>query len=98
MFKGTLKEYKLKGIQWLGNSYAQCILDDEMSLGKTIQAMAFLAHLAECTLIKSVYEPVKYHASKKVMNLSDMNYKEGYTKTTWKKIIGDELNRRNDAK
>ncbi|KAL3623744.1 putative DNA helicase ino80 [Castilleja foliolosa] len=50
MFHGTLKEYQLKGLQWLVNCYEQGlngILADEMGLGKTIQAMAFLAHLAE---------------------------------------------------
>nr|CAD1828376.1 unnamed protein product [Ananas comosus var. bracteatus] len=50
LFKGRLKEYQLKGLQWLVNCYEQGlngILADEMGLGKTIQAMAFLAHLAE---------------------------------------------------
>lgn len=52
LFRGTLKEYQLKGLQWLVNCYEQGlngILADEMGLGKTIQAMAFLAHLAEVT-------------------------------------------------
>ncbi|GJT52392.1 DNA helicase INO80 isoform X2 [Tanacetum coccineum] len=46
----SLKDYQLKGLQWLVNCYEQGlngILADEMGLGKTIQAMAFLAHLAE---------------------------------------------------
>ncbi|GBG59037.1 hypothetical protein CBR_g24383 [Chara braunii] len=50
MFRGKLKEYQLKGLQWLVNLYEQGlngILADEMGLGKTIQAMSFLAHLAE---------------------------------------------------
>jgi DNA helicase INO80 len=87
LFKGCLKEYQLKGLQWLVNCYEQVleqikiisslfylfslvlffspafwvvnlnflvifqglngILADEMGLGKTIQAMVFLAHLAE---------------------------------------------------
>ncbi|XP_071737614.1 chromatin-remodeling ATPase INO80-like [Rutidosis leptorrhynchoides] len=50
LFKGSLKGYQLKGLQWLVNCYEQGlngILADEMGLGKTIQAMAFLAHLAE---------------------------------------------------
>lgn len=50
MFLGILKEYQLKGLQWLVNCYEQGlngILADEMGLGKTIQAMAFLSHLAE---------------------------------------------------
>ncbi|KVH58785.1 SNF2-related protein [Cynara cardunculus var. scolymus] len=50
LFKGSLKGYQVKGLQWLVNCYEQGlngILADEMGLGKTIQAMAFLAHLAE---------------------------------------------------
>eukprot|EP00897_Mesotaenium_endlicherianum_P002362 jgi/Mesen1/2153/ME000152S01239 len=50
MFKGRLKEYQLKGLQWLVNLYEQGlngILADEMGLGKTIQGMSLLAHLAE---------------------------------------------------
>jgi SNF2 family DNA or RNA helicase len=50
MFLGKLKEYQLKGVQWLVNLYEQGlngILADEMGLGKTIQAMSFLGHLAE---------------------------------------------------
>ncbi|KAL4204250.1 hypothetical protein AMTRI_Chr01g108830 [Amborella trichopoda] len=50
LFNGSLKEYQLKGLQWLVNCYEQGlngILADEMGLGKTIQAIAFLAHLAE---------------------------------------------------
>ena len=50
MFKGDLKSYQLKGLQWLDNLYDQGIngiLADEMGLGKTIQTIALLAHLAE---------------------------------------------------
>ena len=50
MFKGTLKVYQLKGMNWLANLYDQGIngiLADEMGLGKTVQSIAFLAHLAE---------------------------------------------------
>ncbi|GMH38993.1 hypothetical protein BSKO_06891 [Bryopsis sp. KO-2023] len=49
-FKGKLKEYQLRGLQWLVNLYEKGlngILADEMGLGKTIQAIAFMAHLAE---------------------------------------------------
>mmetsp|Transcript_5634 Transcript_5634/g.10257 ORF Transcript_5634/g.10257 Transcript_5634/m.10257 type:complete len:1123 (-) Transcript_5634:485-3853(-) len=48
--KGQLKGYQLKGLQWLANIYEQGlngILADEMGLGKTVQAISFLAHLAE---------------------------------------------------
>tara|TARA_R110002050_G_scaffold216078_2_gene352204 strand:- start:705 stop:1196 length:492 start_codon:yes stop_codon:yes gene_type:complete len=50
MFKGTLKEYQLRGLRWLVNVYnngINGILADEMGLGKTIQSMAILAYLAE---------------------------------------------------
>jgi DNA helicase INO80 len=50
MLQGTLKEYQLKGLDWLVNLYEQGIngiLADEMGLGKTIQAISFLANLAE---------------------------------------------------
>lgn len=50
MFKGTLKHYQLKGMNWLANLYDQGIngiLADEMGLGKTVQSLAFLSHIAE---------------------------------------------------
>ncbi|KAJ6700037.1 CHROMATIN-REMODELING ATPASE INO80 [Salix purpurea] len=68
LFKGTLKEYQLKGLQWLVNCYEQGlngILADEMGLGKTIQAMAFLAHLAE---EKNIWGPFLIVAPASVLN------------------------------
>ncbi|XP_041024464.1 chromatin-remodeling ATPase INO80-like isoform X1 [Juglans microcarpa x Juglans regia] len=68
MFKGFLKEYQLKGLQWLVNCYEQGlngILADEMGLGKTIQAMAFLAHLAE---EKNIWGPFLVVAPASVLN------------------------------
>lgn len=68
MFKGILKEYQLKGLQWLVNCYEQGlngILADEMGLGKTIQAMAFLAHLAE---EKNIWGPFLVVAPASVLN------------------------------
>ncbi len=50
IFNGMLKDYQLKGMNWLGNLYDQGIngiLADEMGLGKTVQSIAFMAHLAE---------------------------------------------------
>ncbi|KAG9056060.1 putative DNA helicase ino80 [Serendipita sp. 407] len=50
MLQATLKEYQLKGLNWLAGLYEQGIngiLADEMGLGKTIQSIALLAHLAE---------------------------------------------------
>ena len=50
IFNGTLKQYQLKGMNWLLNLYDQGIngiLADEMGLGKTVQALAMLSHIAE---------------------------------------------------
>ena len=50
IFRGLLKVYQLKGMNWLANLYDQGIngiLADEMGLGKTVQSIALLAHLAE---------------------------------------------------
>eukprot|EP00004_Rigifila_ramosa_P010956 TRINITY_DN2311_c0_g1_i1.p1 TRINITY_DN2311_c0_g1~~TRINITY_DN2311_c0_g1_i1.p1 ORF type:complete len:1094 (-),score=195.74 TRINITY_DN2311_c0_g1_i1:317-3598(-) len=50
MFGGVLKDYQLKGLNWLANLYQQGIngiLADEMGLGKTVQTIALLCHLAE---------------------------------------------------
>lgn len=50
MLACTLKEYQLKGLNWLANLYDQGIngiLADEMGLGKTVQSISVLAHLAE---------------------------------------------------
>ncbi|CDK25241.1 unnamed protein product [Kuraishia capsulata CBS 1993] len=46
----TLKEYQMKGLNWLANLYDQGIngiLADEMGLGKTVQSISVLAYLAE---------------------------------------------------
>nr|CAG8532112.1 3828_t:CDS:10 [Entrophospora candida] len=46
----TLKEYQIKGLNWLANLYEQGIngiLADEMGLGKTVQSISLMAHLAE---------------------------------------------------
>lgn len=50
IFLGNLKQFQLKGMNWLISLYDQGIngiLADEMGLGKTIQSIAFLCHLAE---------------------------------------------------
>ncbi|XP_014219973.1 putative DNA helicase Ino80 isoform X2 [Copidosoma floridanum] len=50
IFKGNLKGYQLKGMNWLAHLYNQGIsgiLADEMGLGKTVQSIAFLCHIAE---------------------------------------------------
>lgn len=50
MLNAQLKEYQLKGLNWLATLYEQGIngiLADEMGLGKTIQSISLIAHLAE---------------------------------------------------
>ena len=57
IFRGRLKPYQLKGLNWLANLYEQGIngiLADEMGLGKTVQSIALLAHLAET---KNIWGP-----------------------------------------
>lgn len=54
---GTLKEYQLKGLQWmvsLYNNHLNGILADEMGLGKTIQTISLLTYLYE---VKNVRGP-----------------------------------------
>lgn len=50
MLEAQLKEYQLKGLNWLVNLYEQGIngiLADEMGLGKTVQSISVMAYLAE---------------------------------------------------
>ncbi|XP_041475495.1 transcription activator BRG1-like isoform X1 [Lytechinus variegatus] len=50
LVNGTLKEYQVKGLQWLVSLYnnnLNGILADEMGLGKTIQTIALICHLIE---------------------------------------------------
>ncbi|KAG9305902.1 hypothetical protein G9A89_016554 [Geosiphon pyriformis] len=50
MLMCQLKEYQLKGLNWLASLYEQGIngiLADEMGLGKTVQSISLMAHLAE---------------------------------------------------
>ncbi|CCD27286.1 SWI/SNF catalytic subunit SNF2 NDAI_0K00950 [Naumovozyma dairenensis CBS 421] len=55
---GTLKEYQLKGLQWmvsLFNNHLNGILADEMGLGKTIQTISLLTYLYETKNIHGPY-------------------------------------------
>ncbi|TVY27764.1 putative DNA helicase [Lachnellula hyalina] len=50
MLQAQLKEYQLKGLNWLVNLYEHGIngiLADEMGLGKTVQSISVMAYLAE---------------------------------------------------
>lgn len=54
---GTLKEYQLKGLEWmvsLYNNHLNGILADEMGLGKTIQSISLISYLYE---IKNERQP-----------------------------------------
>jgi SNF2 family DNA or RNA helicase len=49
LFRGQLREYQKLGLQWLKSVYEQNlsgILGDEKGLGKSVQLIAFIAHLA----------------------------------------------------
>ncbi|RCI11657.1 hypothetical protein L249_7211 [Ophiocordyceps polyrhachis-furcata BCC 54312] len=55
---GTLKEYQLKGLQWmlsLYNNNLNGILADEMGLGKTIQTISLITYLIERKLQSGPY-------------------------------------------
>ena len=50
MLQAQLKEYQLKGLNWMANLYEQGIngiLADEMGLGKTVQSISVMSYLAE---------------------------------------------------
>lgn len=50
MVNGTLKQYQIKGLEWLVSLYnnnLNGILADEMGLGKTIQTIALITYLME---------------------------------------------------
>lgn len=50
MVNGYLKEYQVKGLEWmvsLYNNNLNGILADEMGLGKTIQTIGLITHLME---------------------------------------------------
>lgn len=55
---GTLKEYQIKGLQWmlsLYNNNLNGILADEMGLGKTIQTISLVTYLIEKKLEQGPY-------------------------------------------
>lgn len=55
---GTLKEYQIKGLQWmisLYNNNLNGILADEMGLGKTIQTISLITYLIEAKQVPGPY-------------------------------------------
>nr|CAI5847493.1 unnamed protein product [Callosobruchus analis] len=58
MINGKLKEYQIKGLEWLVSLYnnnLNGILADEMGLGKTIQTIALITHLMEKKKVNGPY-------------------------------------------
>ncbi|XP_064476618.1 transcription activator BRG1-like isoform X2 [Ornithodoros turicata] len=58
MVNGSLKEYQVKGLEWLVSLYnnnLNGILADEMGLGKTIQTIAVITYLMEKKRINGPY-------------------------------------------
>ena len=59
-FEGLLRDYQLKGVQWLISLYqngVNGILADQMGLGKTIQTIAFLCHMRAKGGVRAVSHP-----------------------------------------
>ncbi|KAG6357167.1 hypothetical protein INS49_015044 [Diaporthe citri] len=90
LLNAQLKEYQLKGLNWLANLYEQGIngiLADEMGLGKTVQSISVMAYLAE------KHNTYKKDASFHVMVtsyqlvVSDVAY---FQKMKWQYMILDE--------
>uniref|UniRef100_A0AAR2JKJ5 SWI/SNF related, matrix associated, actin dependent regulator of chromatin, subfamily a, member 4 n=1 Tax=Pygocentrus nattereri TaxID=42514 RepID=A0AAR2JKJ5_PYGNA len=58
MVNGTLKQYQIKGLEWLVSLYnnnLNGILADEMGLGKTIQTIALITYLMELKRINGPF-------------------------------------------
>lgn len=58
LVNGKLKEYQLKGLEWLVSLYnnnLNGILADEMGLGKTIQTIALITYLMEKKRVNGPY-------------------------------------------
>nr|XP_018898267.1 PREDICTED: ATP-dependent helicase brm-like [Bemisia tabaci] len=58
MVNGKLKEYQIKGLEWLVSLYnnnLNGILADEMGLGKTIQTIALITYLMEMKKVNGPY-------------------------------------------
>lgn len=76
VFAGSLKPFQQEGLDWLINLYengVNGVLEDEHGLGKTVQALAFLAHLAES---KGIWGPFLIIASEDVHSKLQQEFKK----------------------
>lgn len=67
LLRGSLRDYQQIGVDWLVNLYKKHlngILADETGLGKTVQTVAYMAHLAgqegQLTPIYRIYTMIGY--------------------------------------
>ncbi|CAJ0875707.1 3819_t:CDS:10, partial [Entrophospora sp. SA101] len=100
----TLKEYQLKGLNWLANLYEQGIngiLADEMGLGKTVQSISLMAYLAES---QNIWGPFVVVAPSSTLHnweqeiarfVPDFKILPYWGKSDTRKVLRKTLNKRN---
>src|SRR5436190_443379 len=104
MLSCQLKEYQLKGLNWLANLYEQGIngiLADEMGLGKTVQSIALMAYLAES---QNIWGPFVVVAPSSTLHnweqeiarfVPDFKILPYWGKTDSRKVLRKTLNKKN---
>ncbi|CAG8510614.1 15407_t:CDS:10 [Acaulospora colombiana] len=93
LVKVTLKDYQLKGLNWLANLYEQGIngiLADEMGLGKTVQSISLMAHLAEIVQDQSYFARTKWQ----YMILDEAQAIKSSSSARWKTLLGFQCRNR----
>ena len=76
LLHGTLREYQKTGLEWLAKLYKMNlngILADEAGLGKTVQVVAFFAHLACNEGMK--YRPFNIYFKSSLVNVFSVRTK-----------------------
>lgn len=84
---GTLKEYQIKGLQWmlsLYNNNLNGILADEMGLGKTIQTISLVTYLIEKKLQNGPYLVIVPLSTLTNWNLEFEKWAPSITKVVYK--------------